>query len=200
MKILKYFLTFIFLILAGYILYFYVAVYSKLIPAIIDSNVKKEKAFRLMDMQKEIINGTEIYDSIPRKKSSSVILYADKKPVTKDELKMAGFNNCRAIRWKGKTRITIGYNSGFSGGGYEIEYVLGRFKLQPYSFTDVVSENSKEPLYKIIKQEVTLDKINYKEGDSIYGKIDFIMENNDFAPKKIIIYGNGYFRTKLESL
>lgn len=80
--------------------------------------------FRVMDMQKEIINGTETYDSIPRKKSSSVIFYADKKPVTKEELKMANFNNCRAINWKGKTRISIGFSSGFSGGGYDIDYVL----------------------------------------------------------------------------
>jgi hypothetical protein len=35
-------------------------------------------------------------------------------------------------------------------------------------------------------------------GDSIYGKIDFVIENNDFATKKILVYGNGYFRTKVE--
>ncbi|MBK1895991.1 hypothetical protein [Chryseobacterium paridis] len=151
-----------------------------------------------MDMQKEIINGTEINDSIPGKKSSSVIFYADKRPETKEELEMANFNNCRAIKWQGKTRIRIGFSSGFSGGGYAIDYVLGRFKLKPYSFTDVVPDNIKEPKYKILKQDVTVDKFYYKVGDSIYGKIDFIMESEDFPPKKILIYGNGYFRTKLE--
>lgn len=188
----------IFLILLGGILYFYIAVYSKLTPAIVDSSIRSEKIFRIMDTQKEVINGTEIYDSIPRKKSSSVIFYANKRPKTNEELKMANFNNCRARNWKGKTRINIGFNSGYNGGGYGIDYILGRFQLEPYSFTDVIPNNSKEPEYKIVKQNLTLDKLYYKVGDSIYGKIDFIMETNNFPPKKILIYGNGYFRTKLE--
>lgn len=200
MKFLKYFLIVIFLILVGMIFYFYSSVYSKLTPATVDSNIRNENIFRVMDKQKEIINGTEIYDSIPRRKSSTVLFYADKKPVTKEELEIASFNNCRAINRKGKTIITIGFSSGYSGGGYEIDYLLGRFKLQPYSFTDVLPDRSKEPDYKILKQDITLDKAYYKVGDSIYGKIDFIMENNNFPPKKILIYGNGYFRTKVATM
>jgi len=199
MKFLKYFLIVIFLILVGMIFYFYSSVYSKLTPATVNSNIRNENIFRVMDKQKEIINGTEIYDSIPRRKSSTVLFYTDKKPVTKEELEIASFNNCRAINRKGKTRITIGFSSGYSGGGYEIDYLLGKFKLQPYSFTDVLPDRSKEPDYKILKQDITLDKAYYKVGDSIYGKIDFIMENNNF-PKKILIYGNGYFRTKVATM
>lgn len=62
----------------------------------------------------------------------------------------------------------------------------------------MVPDNIKEPKYKILKEDIILDKLYYKVGDSIYGKIDFIMENNNFPPKKILVYGNGYFRTKLE--
>jgi hypothetical protein len=200
MKFLRYFLMFIFLILLGITLYFYITVYSKLTPAIVDSSIRSEKIFRIMDMQKEIINGTETYDSIPTKKSSSVLLYIGKKPITQDELKIANFNNCRAINWKGETRITIGFNSGYDGSGYRITYVLGRFRLEPYSFTDVVPDNKKPLDYKILKQEMTLDKLYYKVGDSIYGKIDFILESNDFSSTKTLMYGNGYFRTKLKEL
>jgi len=198
MKILKCLLFFIILFIIGFGLYFYFNTYSKLILAKIDSNIKNEKIFRIMDLQKEIINGTEIYDSIPRKKSSTVLFYADKKPKTAEELKLAGFNNCRAVKRDGKIKISIGYSSGFSGGGYEIYYLYGRFNLEPYSFTDVVPDNNRQPQYRILKQNLTFDKRFYNVGDSIYGKIDFVIENNNFALKKILVYGNGYFRTKVE--
>ncbi|ASW74011.1 hypothetical protein CJF12_06690 [Chryseobacterium piperi] len=58
---------FIFLILIGGTLYFYIGIYSRLTPATIDSSIRSEKIFRIMDTQKEIINGTEIYDFIERK-------------------------------------------------------------------------------------------------------------------------------------
>lgn len=199
MKFLKYILIFLCVVIFGFITYFYITTYSNLAPAIIDSNIKNAAIFRELDKQKEIINGTEIYDSIPRKKSSSVIFYVGKKPITKKELEMANFNNCRAISWKGKTRITLGFSSGYSGGGYEINYLLGRFEIKPYSFTDVVPDNSKEPEYKILKQQVTLDKFYYNVGDSIYGKIDMEMEEN-FSNQKYKVFGYGYFRTKMEKL
>lgn len=198
MKILKYILGFIIVALFVFGLYYYFKYYAILTPAKIDSNIKNEKIFSVMNSQKEIINGTEIYDSIPRKKSSTVLIYVNQKPKTRKELEMAGFNNCRASIRNGKIRISIGFSSGYSGGGYEIDYLYGRFKLQPYSFTDVVPNNSLKPKYKILKQDITLDKRFYKVDDSIYGKIDFVIQNNDFLPKKILAYGNGYFRTKLE--
>ncbi len=198
MKILKFISIFIALILIGFVLYYYLTVYSKLTPAIIDSNIKNEKIFRVMDSQKEIINGTEIYDSIPRKKSSTVLFYADQKPKTPEEIKIAGFNNCRARKKDGKIRISIGFSSGYSGGGYDIDYLYGRYKINPYSFTDVVPDNSPELEFKMLKQNVILNKRFYKVGDSIYGKIDFVLEHNNSPPNKHIVYGNGYFRTKIE--
>lgn len=198
MKFLKYIALFVLLIGSSYILYFYLTVYSKLTPADIEPNIKNEKIFKIMDSQKEIINGTERYDSVVRKKSSSVLFYVGKKPTIKDELFIAGFNNCRAISLKGKINISIGYNSGYSGGGYEIDYLYGRYKIQPYAFTDVVPDNRKEPDYKILRQKLTLDKRYYRVGDSLYGKIDFVMLFNDDG-KKLNVYGNGYFRTKVDS-
>lgn len=199
MKFLKYILIFLCVVIFGFITYFYITTYSHLTPASINSNIKNTAAFRELDKQKEIINGTEIYDSIPRKKSSSVIFYIDRKPKTKKELEFANFNNCRAISWKGRTRITLGFSSGFGGGGYEINYLLGRFEIRTYSFTDVVPDNSKEPEYKILKQQVTLDKFYYNVGDSIYGKIDLEMERK-FNNKSYKVFGYGYFRTKMEKL
>ena len=151
-----------------------------------------------MDSQKEIINGTEIYYSIPRKKSSTVLFYADRKPKTAEEIKIAGFNNCRARKLNGKIRINIGFSSGFSGGGYEIDNLYGRYNIKPYSFTDVVPDNSPELKFKMLKQNVTLNKRFYKVGDSIFGKIDFVLEHYNSPPNKHIVYGNGYFRTKIE--
>ena len=197
MKLFKNFLIFFFLILIGAVLYFYITVYANLTPALVDSNIRNEKIFKIMDTQKEFVDGSETNDSIPEKKSSSVIFYINKKPVNKEELKFANFNNCKAFNWGGRTRIKIGFNSGYDGSGYEIIYVLGRFRLQPYSFTDVDPDNRKSPDYKILKQEITLDKLYYKVGDSIYGKIDFIMESSNFSSIKGLVYGNGYFRTKL---
>ena len=198
MKILKFISIFILIILIGFGLYFYITVYSKLTPATIDSNIKDEKIFRLMDSQKEIINGTERYDSIPRKRSSTVLFYADRKPKTPEEIKIAGSNNCRAIKWDGQIKISIGLSSGYSGGGYDIDYLYGRYKIKPYSFTDVVPDNSPEPEFKMLKQNVILNKRFYKVGDSIYGKIDFVLEHNNSPPNKHIVYGIGYFRTKIE--
>ena len=198
MKILKCLLFFIILFIIGFGLYFYFNTYSKLIPAKIDSDIQNEKIFRIMDLQKEISNGTEIYDSIPRKKSSTVLFYADKKPKTAKELKLAGFNNCRALKRNGKIRVSIGYSSGFSGGGYDIDYLYGRFKLEPYSFTDVMPDKSSQPQYKILKQDVTFDKRFYNVGDSIYGKIDFVIENNNFSPKKYLFMGMVILEQKLK--
>ncbi|MDR6516727.1 hypothetical protein [Chryseobacterium camelliae] len=198
MKFLKYTALFVLLTGSAYSLYFYITVYSKLTPADIDPDIKNEKIFKIMDFQKELINGTEKYDSVARKKSSSVLFYAGKKPTTKDELFIAGFNNCRAISLKGKINISIGYNSGYSGGGYKIDYLYGRYEIQPYSFTDVVPDNRKESDYKILRQNLTLDKRYYRVGDSLYGKIDFAMQFNN-AGEKPTVYGNGYFRTRVDA-
>ncbi len=183
--------------LFGYAACFYLILYRHLIPAKIDPDIEYAAIFRKLDKQKEILDGTEIYDSIPRKKSSGVIFYADKKPQTKEELEIANFNNCRAFSRKGKILIKLGWNSGFSGSGFNIHYLLGRFEIEPYSFTDVVPAPANLSRYKMIKQEVTLNQFYYHVGDSIYGKIDMEMEER-IDRRTYKVFASGYFRTKVE--
>lgn len=197
MKLLKFILIFLGIALFMGVAFFYSTVYSQLAAAKINSAIKKAPIFRKLDKQKEILDGTEIYDSIPRKKSSGVIFYADKKPETKEELEIANFNNCRAFSRKGKILIKLGWNSGFSGSGFNIHYLLGRFEIEPYSFTDVVPAPANLSRYKMIKQEVTLNQFYYHVGDSIYGKINMEMEER-INRRTYKVFASGYFRTKVE--
>lgn len=64
-------------------------------------------------------------------------------------------------------------------------------------FTDNLAQE-KYTEYKILSQELILDKIDYREGDSIFGKIKLKSqeERTDGFRKKYI--SQGYFKCKIK--
>jgi len=113
--------------------------------------------------------------------------------------KYSKLNNCRAQFNKSNILIiNIGISNGFSGWGFTISYRNKKFYTEPYSFTDMVIPDEVEPTYQIIFQKLTLDKANYKLGDSVYGRVEFKSIETDKENKKIEHFGIGNFRTKVK--
>lgn len=71
-----------------------------------------------------------------------------------------------------------------------------KFYTEAYYSKDVMTEGEIEPTHKIIYQNLTLDKPDYKVGDSLYGKTEFksIETNREVEPTEH--FGKGNFSTK----
>ena len=167
--------------------------YEQWDEVIVDSQISQDSVFNRMDTEKEIFSFHE-RDTSMKKTSDVQYSYDD----TQDD-KYSKFNNCRAYFYKSDTlTINIGIGNGFSANGFIIKYKSNKFFTKPYFFTDQIMEGESEPTYKLIYQKLTLDKSNYKIGDSLYGKIDFKSIEYDGFFKKIKHSGKGYFRSKIK--
>ncbi len=162
----------------------------------INSNISKESIYSTLDKQEEIY-GFELEDSL-MKRTSDVAYFSGEKINLLDD-KYSKLNNCRAQFNKSNILIiNIGISNGFSGWGFTISYRNKKFYTEPYSFTDMVIPDEVEPTYQIIFQKLTLDKANYKLGDSLYGRLEFKSIETDKENKKIEHFGIGNFRTKVK--
>jgi hypothetical protein len=162
----------------------------------INSNISKESIYSTLDKQEEIY-GFELEDSL-MKRTSDVAYFSGEKINLLDD-KYSKLNNCRAQFNKSNILIiNIGISNGFSGWGFTISYRNKKFYTEPYSFTDMVIPDEVEPTYQIIFQKLTLDKANYKLGDSVYGRVEFKSIETDKENKKIEHFGIGNFRTKVK--
>lgn len=161
----------------------------------IDSQIKANRIYRLMNTENEILNGTERnLEGLNLKRTSAVTILDLSE--TRREIYSGNDYNCRAYLNKDSLQIQIGFSSGFSGNGFGINIVNGKFYAEPYSWTDAIDPRIKEPTYKMVSQELILDKSKYSIGDSLFGKIYFhTVENN--KEKLTDCYGEGYFRAKI---
>ncbi len=164
----------------------------------IDSKISKNEIFKKLDNEKEKFSAFE-RDTLMRKTSD--VAYINNQNPSYDIKKYSKINNCRAYFWKKDTlSIKIGIGNGFTGRGFIILIKNNEFYTEPYYSTDVIIEGEKKSVYKIIYQKLTLNKLNLKIGDSIYGKIDFKSIETDNQNKVISHTGLGYFRTKVKEL
>ncbi len=162
----------------------------------IDPEISKDSVYRQLDKQAEIFSMLEEQDSLMKRTSD--VEYFGREKLYKNYSK---FNNCRAFFFKSDTlSINIGISSGHAADGFIIKYKDKKFYTEPYSWIDVIMEGQVEPTYKIIYQNLTLDKSNYKIGDSLYGKIEFKSIETDEYLKKTEHFGKGSFRTKVKKL
>jgi hypothetical protein len=163
----------------------------------IDSNISKDLVYKELDKQKEIFAGFEKKDSLG-KRTSDVSYFSGKK-INLNDTKYSKFNNCRAYYFFNDTlSINIGFSNGFTGRGFIIKYKNKKFYTEGYYSTDVIIEGEIEPTHKIVYQKLTLDKTNYKVGDSLFGKIEFkSIEKNNNSGETTEHFGKGYFRTKV---
>jgi hypothetical protein len=162
----------------------------------IDPGIRKNSIYADLNKQEEVFSAFEEMDSFTTK-TSGVAYYSGVQRDPKSDY-YARFNNCRSFFFKHDTlSINIGISSGLGGWGFGIDYHNKRFHTQPYYFDDVIYEGEIEPIHKIIYQKLTLDKPDYKPGDSLYGWVEFkSIEKSGFNRGREHT-GTGYFRTKV---
>lgn len=85
-------------------------------------------------------------------------------------------------------------SDGFSGIAIDIMKYDNKFKTDIERITDNIGRFDfiKTSDYKVIKQHLILNKVDYKPGDSIFGKVELEIKHK-FSDS--IIYSNGYFKT-----
>ena len=165
----------------------------------IDQDISGDSIYRQLDKQVEIFDALEEHDSLMRRTSDVAYLSGFRINQGIDEY----FKdyNCRAYFLDSDTlSINIGIGNGFGGNGFIISYKDKKFYTEPYFSTDVIIVGEAKPIYKIVYQKLTLDKPNYKLGDSLYGKIEFKSIETDKYFRKTEYFGKGNFRTKVKRL
>jgi hypothetical protein len=164
--------------------------------ATIDSAIRKEPVYAQLDKQAERFSFLEHHDS--SMKRTSDVKYVIGREMNPGEYRNPQPNNCRAWLPHADTLvIDIGMGTGFGGRGFIIKYSGRKFYTQPYFATDAIILDEPEPIYKIVFQNLTLDKSGYKLGDSLHGKIDFKSIEMKRDGTTIEHAGNGYFRTEI---
>lgn len=173
------------------------------------TNAQSKKAFIII--QPDIINNA-VYKKLDKgKEPTDILVYGDKKmkPKTSDVFylnsKYGGLKDtthardytCQAYIKDGYLTISIGMGSMFGGFGFDIKCTNEKYSIEPYEWSDAeMVGKHRKPSFKVIKQNLILNKNRYILGDSIFGKVDFkIIED-----KKITHIGNGYFRGKVVKL
>jgi len=164
--------------------------------AVIDRKLSENMIFFQLDKQTEIFSFGEKQDSLIKRTSDVAYLTGEK--INLPGSSYSKYNNCRANLVHDTLRISIGIADGFVGWGFVIEYYDKNFCTEPYHWTDADDPYAPKPTYRIVSQNLTLNKAVYKIGDSLYGQVSFktIETNRDI--NAIEHLGKGSFRTKVE--
>lgn len=162
-----------------------------------DATISKSPIYMELDKQKDFFSAHEKQDSL-LKRTSDVKYVSGKLNIT--DTNSMKLNNCRAYYHHSDTLlIDIGVNSGLGGFGFLIRHKDKKFYTEPYYYTDLYIPDEPEPNYKIVYQQLTLDKYVYKPGDSLYGYINFKSIETDKDNNKTEHWGKGYFRTRIKA-
>ena len=173
--------------------------YSQWGNASFDPTIEKNTVYKQLDEESEVFSVFEDEDTSTKR--SSGVAYFAKGQVNLSDSNSAKLNNCRAYFFHGDTlSINIGIGSGFGGWGFIINYKDKTFYTEPYYFTDVIIPGKPDPVYELVYQKLTLNKPEYKSGDSLFGKIDFKSIEIDRDKGNISHTGQGFFRTKVKEL
>ena len=133
---------------------------------------------------------------VGQKESPNTNFYLDYKPENKNEVSFRFSANLNEKPIKFETLI-FSLSTGFNGTSVEVYKINNRFKTIVSDFTDNAAQE-KLTKYKILSQELTLDKINYKRGDSIFGKIKLEIEEKRTDDTKTKYLSQGYFKYKIK--
>jgi hypothetical protein len=158
----------------------------------LDPNLPKNLIYLELDKKDEIYSFYEKHDNSRRTSNVSYLSYGIHE---KRDTSFAKFNNCRAYYLGSDTLlINIGINGPFGGHGLIIKYINKRFNTEAYMHTDLIIEGETAPNQKIRYQKLSLNKIAYKIGDSLFGKIEFKSIDQDQLGDTILQCGHGSFR------
>lgn len=153
----------------------------------VDKKIKYSQEFKLMNKENELKMGIDM--EIPKTKRTAKIVYDG----------MSELRCLAKINDKNQIEISIYNNDGFGAIGFEIQLHKNKFKIDPF-LTNDIGGNHHYYDYEIKKQILILNKKDFKVGDSIYGFIDFevneLYKNEDsYRPS----FGKGYFRGEVKS-
>jgi len=163
---------------------------------IVNKEIIKNNIFKKLDTQNEILFPLEHRDTFI-KKSCNISFYEGELSNYKNN-KDISYYKCKAHFYQSDTLyITIEYEDGFSSRGFIIKYKNNTFCTTINETTDMAFEVENNLQYfKTIYQKLTLDKSNYQMGDSIFGYINFKI--NEYNKDVCTTYnGKGYFKTKI---
>ncbi|RAJ92696.1 hypothetical protein LX87_05027 [Larkinella arboricola] len=164
----------------------------------IDSTISRNAVFQQLDQQQEITSFPEIPDSLLRRTSD--VAYYTSQQMDSLNNPYAKFNNCRAYLSKPDNLIiNIGSSDGFTGHGFIIKCKDGRFHTEAYLFSDNITENEREPIHTILYQKLTLNKMTYVIGDSLYGYIKFKSLEVNSVEDTVVHTGKGHFRAVVKA-
>ena len=162
----------------------------------INPRISRDKAFAIMDTQKELM-AFPGQDSTLKRSSMVSILTGDQH--SRQDSLNSNFNTCTAYLSKSDTlHIDIGLHSLFGGSGFIISCYDGRFYTEGYEYSDVVYSGTDKPQHWVICQELTLDRTKYKAGDSLHGYINFKAAERNELGDTIVYTGKGNFRAKVK--
>lgn len=151
---------------------------------LVDKNLRKNPVFSQLEKEKEIEMGID--KEPPKSKRTTRINY-----MNSEEFRCGSFID------KEDLEISIYNNSGLDVGGFKIIINKGKYTIVPFSSSDIMPNTTPFKI-DIKKQKLILNKKNFAVGDSIYGYIDFninelFKNENSYLPH----IGKGYFRTKI---
>jgi len=163
---------------------------------IVDKTLKENLEIKKLNNQKEVFNFNERMENDTLRKRTSGVIYRSYK---EERLDFAKNNNCRSFiddgffGRKGNLIIKIGLFIGMGESGFKIILNKNIYSIEPY-LSECSPDSKNKTTYKIIYQELKLDKPKYKIGDSLYGKVKFkIIEKNMYEKKEHV--ADGYFRS-----
>ncbi|HCA07422.1 hypothetical protein [Chryseobacterium sp.] len=103
------------------------------------------------------------------------------------------YYTCAIYDQKYNLEIVFKAGDGFSGGGYTIQNLGNRYKIDHYSYTDNHSSHTPEEYTKLLESTLILDKSSYKKGDRIFGYVQFKFQNG-YGLEKYFEEGEGFFK------
>ncbi len=166
---------------------------------IVNNNIRYDSVFKKLNMLNEFIFPSD-YRDIQNKRSCDILYYTGNLNDIRNNDNIRKYK-CTAHFYKSDTLyIMIGYSDGFSSHGFIINYINKKFYTKIHSSNDMVSDNNDNlPIYNTIYQKLILDKYSYQVGDSIFGKVDFKIQEYDNDSRNEY-NGKGYFRAKIIKL
>jgi hypothetical protein len=164
---------------------------------VVDPDIKENAIYKQLDNERDA-KERFILDTIPQTKTSGVFYVNDRDSTTADSSLARNFN-CVVYLKADTLQIDIGKGTGYGGRGFVIACNDEQFAITPYYSTNVIKLYEPTSTFNVLQQYLALSKEKYNAGDSIFGKVQFKIIEQD-GEQKITHTAEGYFRSKVVGL
>ncbi|WP_312820746.1 hypothetical protein [Kaistella carnis] len=162
----------------------------------IDKNINKNSAFHIMNKNAEFDFGYRFRQIQKNQKRSNNLNITTELGGIKNNYKKFNSQSYFLNDFENKKTdtllILVDNFDGYSGIGVNLKIYKKLFKQDYTESSDVIVSNKKRDSVIVIENELVLNKISYKIGDSIHGYLNLKMIKNEEK-----ISAKGYFRTKI---